>query len=269
MYMYFDIRKTLYMSAIVESHRVTISWNNAQTNFNDAYYFNTHTLTPSEKEDYMLAVPSSDNLPIDRIYSPFYDSPQPAEALTLDQYIESGKILEIILPYNRKCYGFTGSIFSNFHAAPFTVVVSINSIQHLCTFATSEHYYQCIKAIKHHEFERAKRIIRSAMPKTAKSIANEFNINPCIWTNEIKERTMLHALRAKANANPVFRQLLLATGDAHLAEITPRNSDDCYWAIGQHKGNIDPNTLEFTGHNVLGKLLMKVRTEVKHLYNFN
>ena len=60
-------------------------------------------------------------------------------------------------------------------------------------------------------------------------------------------REMREALRAKFEQHPKLKALLLSTGDAELIEHT---HNDRYWADGG----------DGTGRNMLGKLLMELRT---------
>ena len=59
---------------------------------------------------------------------------------------------------------------------------------------------------------------------------------------------MLTALRAKFEQHAALRELLLGTGDAQLVEHT---TNDHYWADGG----------DGSGRNMLGELLMRVRSE--------
>ncbi len=69
------------------------------------------------------------------------------------------------------------------------------------------------------------------------------------WDAKIKCKIMLKVLRAKFGQNEHLKKLLLDTGNRTLIESSPRDS---YW--GRYNGN---------GINMLGKLLMKVRKELK------
>jgi predicted NAD-dependent protein-ADP-ribosyltransferase YbiA (DUF1768 family) len=65
---------------------------------------------------------------------------------------------------------------------------------------------------------------------------------------EIKNRVMLKALRAKFSQSSILKKKLLETGNAKIIED---NHKDYYWGIGNGSGK-----------NMLGKLLMQVRTEL-------
>jgi N-glycosidase YbiA len=61
---------------------------------------------------------------------------------------------------------------------------------------------------------------------------------------------MREAVRRKFEANPGIREVLLSTGDAELVEKT---TGDYYWGCGT----------DGTGKNMLGKILMEVRGELR------
>jgi hypothetical protein len=69
------------------------------------------------------------------------------------------------------------------------------------------------------------------------------------WDN-IKENIMTKVLQAKFTQNEDAKQTLLSTGDAVLIEDSPI---DYYWGCGS----------DGTGKNRLGKLLMKLRGELR------
>ena len=61
---------------------------------------------------------------------------------------------------------------------------------------------------------------------------------------------MRRAVRAKFEQHPDIRAVLLGTGDEELIEDAP---NDYYWGCGE----------EGTGKNMLGKILMEVRGELR------
>ena len=72
----------------------------------------------------------------------------------------------------------------------------------------------------------------------------------------VKDGIMLDILRAKFKQNPHLRRLLIETGDAVLVEGNTWH--DCYWGDCHC-----PKCQSKPGKNMLGKLLMKVRNELK------
>lgn len=69
------------------------------------------------------------------------------------------------------------------------------------------------------------------------------------WDN-IKQNVMYDAVKAKFTQHPDLKQLLLDTKDAKIIEHT---ENDDYWGDGG----------DGKGKNVLGKILMRVREELK------
>lgn len=116
-------------------------------------------------------------------------------------------------------------------------------------YATSEHYYQCMKTFDEKERER---IRRASTPKKSKTLAHEIELRSD-W-EEVKFDVMLDALRAKVSQYEFIREKLLNTGDEYLAENSPY---DEIWGLGKD-GN---------GQNLLGLAWMHIRKEEKNNEN--
>lgn len=114
---------------------------------------------------------------------------------------------------------------------------------------TVEHYYQ---ASKFNDIELKKKIINAETPKIASSIGRNKN-NPLLqnWDN-IKMDIMHDAVLAKFLAHHDLAKKLIETGDEEIIEETTKES---YWGCGPNKD----------GLNVYGKILCKVREELKLL----
>jgi len=112
---------------------------------------------------------------------------------------------------------------------------------------TTEHYFQ---AQKFSDTEYANKIRKAASPMKAAELGRtrKVKIKPN-WDN-IKDNVMYEALKAKFSQHTELRELLLSTRNKLLIEHT---ENDSYWGDG---GN-------GKGKNRLGKLLMKLRTELK------
>lgn len=131
------------------------------------------------------------------------------------------------------------SEFSNFAVFPFELDGK--------RWSSVEHFYQAQKFTD----PGAQRTIRqAAKPVIAKSLAdkNRSAIRPD-W-DEIKDAVMERAVRRKFELHAELRALLLSTGEDELQEAAPT---DLYWGVGR----------DGTGLNHLGKLLMRLRDELR------
>jgi ribA/ribD-fused uncharacterized protein len=129
--------------------------------------------------------------------------------------------------------------FSNF--APFPIDLDGQR------WPTSEHYFQAQKFddTRHQEAIRNEKspIIAARMGRDRKK-----TLRPD-WES-VKVEMMKKALRAKFTQHKEIRSILLSTGDATIIEHT---ENDRYWGDGGD-GN---------GQNMLGKLLMEIRDELR------
>ena len=128
------------------------------------------------------------------------------------------------------------SFLSNFELSPFTV----NGI----VFPTMEHYFQAMKATNQEDLLE---IAKASTPGKAKRLGRKVKIRPD-W-EYVKKDIMLEGLHKKF-AIPELRQKLLDTGDAYLEEGNTWG-DRC-WGV-----------CNGIGENNLGKLLMRVREEIR------
>jgi N-glycosidase YbiA len=111
---------------------------------------------------------------------------------------------------------------------------------------TVEHFFQ---AQKFTDAAYRERIRRAASARAARDLgqSREMPIRPD-W-DEVREAVMLSALRRKFSEAHLV-DLLLSTGDRELVESSPV---DHFWGCGQ----------DGSGQNRLGRLLMKVRSELR------
>lgn len=111
-------------------------------------------------------------------------------------------------------------------------------------YPTSEHAYQAAKTVS----ERHKETIRTAhTPGIAKRLGREVPIRSD-W-EDVKVQIMADILEVKFS-NPRLRKLLMNTGTVNLVE--GNNWGDTFWGVSKGKG-----------YNVLGKLLMEIRSEIR------
>lgn len=147
---------------------------------------------------------------------------------------------EIRFYIREKPYGFLSNFWRNvqYHQG----IMGSN-----LSYPTNEHYYQSQKA----NTVRTKEWIRTAPSAWMAMIAGR-NLQPkdmvSDWETK-KVEVMLDGLRDKFLRNDTLKYLLLWTGDAILIEDSPT---DMFW------GGALPGS-----QNMLGKLLMQVRDEIK------
>ena len=113
---------------------------------------------------------------------------------------------------------------------------------------TSEHYFQAQKfAGTKHEDE----IRQAVTPKKAADMGRRRDIPLRQDWEKVKDDVMRRAVLKKFQAHGDIRQMLLDTGDEELVEKT---TGDYYWGCGT----------DGTGKNMLGKILMEVRTTLRN-----
>lgn len=112
-------------------------------------------------------------------------------------------------------------------------------------YPTAEHAYQVLKCL---ETLDAARVLKCRTPAEAKRIGRHAIPRPD-W-NEVRVEEMRRVLRAKFQQNPDLAHKLLATENELLVEINEWH--DTFWG-----------TCSGVGQNLLGRLLMDVRTEIR------
>ena len=138
---------------------------------------------------------------------------------------------------------FTGenAFLSNFYPAKFIY----NGIE----FKTTEHFYQAMKTLEPGKFYE---IINAETPMQAKKLGGKVKVRPD-W-DDVKVKVMKKALEFKFNI-PDLRMKLLMTGEEELIEGNYWH--DNIWGIC-NCAECDNN-----GQNLLGKLLMECRAEIR------
>ena len=112
---------------------------------------------------------------------------------------------------------------------------------------TTEHYFQAQK-FAGTEHEEAVRMAPSA--KEAAQMGRERKRPLRADWESVKDAVMRDALRAKFSQHAALRAILIETRDAELVEHT---ANDSYWGDGG----------DGSGKNMLGRLLMEVRAELR------
>ncbi len=115
-------------------------------------------------------------------------------------------------------------------------------------YASCEEAYQAL-SFKGSSEELYKKIINSHSADEAQRIAYANRDKQRSDWNDIKVELMEKLLRAKIEQNPYVKKKLLQTKDYMIVEDSPK---DNFWGWGQNRD----------GFNQLGKLWMKLRTEL-------
>jgi N-glycosidase YbiA len=112
---------------------------------------------------------------------------------------------------------------------------------------TTEHFFQ---AQKFEEAESQEEIRQAKTPMIAARMGRERTRKPRRDWESVKVAVMREALRAKFQQHEELARQLLATGEAKLVEHT---GNDNYWGDGG----------DGRGQNMLGRLLMEIREELR------
>ena len=112
---------------------------------------------------------------------------------------------------------------------------------------TSEHYFQAQKFVDC-SFEEVVRLAKTPM-EAAKMGRDKDRPLRKGW-EEVKGEIMKKAVLQKFITHSDIREILISTGDEEIVEDT---NDDYYWGCGSNG----------TGKNMLGKILMEIRSILK------
>lgn len=129
--------------------------------------------------------------------------------------------------------------FSNF--APYPVRMEGK------VWPTSEHYFQ---AQKFEDAEHREQIRKTKSPMIAARLGRDRKKLLRRDWESVKVGIMRDVVRGKFTQHDDIRQILLSTGDAKIVEHT---ENDSYWGDGG----------DGSGKNMLGRILMEVREELK------
>lgn len=136
---------------------------------------------------------------------------------------------------HKKEFGYLSNFYSSY--------IAINGLE----YPTTEHYFQACKMSTVEDHERVR---KSKGPYEAARLGRTLKMRDD-WL-QVRDQIMLEALRYKFHQHTdLFHQLVL-TSDKQLIEHT---KNDSYWGDGG----------DGTGHNMLGKLLMQVRSECQFI----
>lgn len=128
-------------------------------------------------------------------------------------------------------------------------------------FATTEQAFMWEKAVFFNDRESANKIIKEENPAKAKKLGREVkNFDDSLWSKVCYD-FMYKVNYEKYSQNTRLKNILLNTGDKVLVET---NFRDTRWAIGlpaEDDRVLDES--QWQGENLLGKVLMQVRDELK------
>lgn len=138
---------------------------------------------------------------------------------------------------------------------------------HPSHFMLGGHAYICAEQYMHEQKARlfgdvamAERILKSDSPHEHKLMGGRVSgFDQQVWDAN-KVRIVTDGTYAKFSQNPGLRRRLVDTGDAILAEASPK---DYIWGIGL--AGDDPAVLDpanWQGENLLGQILMAVRKDL-------
>lgn len=117
---------------------------------------------------------------------------------------------------------------------------------------TNEHFFQAEKTF---DAEERAFVMRANGPGQAKKRGRMVTLRED-W-DAVKNTVMLSGLRSKFYADESLRAKLIDTGDEYLAEVNTWG--DTYWGVDQF--TFQDGSHSYTGKNMLGILLMQVRSE--------
>jgi hypothetical protein len=151
---------------------------------------------------------------------------------------------------------FWGSFLSNFIPSD----LEIQCDGHV--FTNSEQLFMYFKANFFEDKETAKRIVEEGqIPKAAKDLGRLVkNYNDKEWA-KVRENMMYKAISLKFDSSLELQEKLLDTGNKILVEGTPM---DPVWGVMVHwKDDRILDERNWKGQNLLGKVLMRVRQDLK------
>lgn len=145
------------------------------------------------------------------------------------------------------------SCFSQFYPSNFRVNYNSKEI----VMPTAEHYMMYSKAMVFKDYEIAKKILSTNIPREAKKLGREVRgFDDRIW-RELSFDIVVEGNLNKFSQNHRLKDFLLSTKDKVLVEASPK---DKKWGIGLSTNNPKAkNPKEWLGENLLGFALMKVR----------
>ena len=143
--------------------------------------------------------------------------------------------------------------FSNFYPAPFRYAGQ--------EYRSSEQFMMAQKALAFWDTDAWQKILDAQAPADAKALGRTVKgYDDPLWSR-IRFQVVRRGVRAKFQQNAELREILMSTGDRILVEAAAR---DTVWGVGMAANNpaiMDPS--QWRGQNVLGQVLMQVRSDLR------
>ena len=152
--------------------------------------------------------------------------------------------------------------FSNFYPAKFKMRLShLDHGGRIHEFSCTEAAYMFKKAMYFDDIETANLILQETNPYEIKRLGRQVkNFDDKEWTT-VRMTKMLIVNTYKYQQNPDLGKILLETGYRTLVESSSR---DLAWGSGVKIDDPDLFTKEWTGNNLLGHVLGKVRALLEY-----
>lgn len=128
-------------------------------------------------------------------------------------------------------------------------------------FSSMEQYMMYEKAILFHDQETAKKILQTDNVAEIKALGRTVqNFDDTVW-GQSREEIVYKGVFEKFRQNPELRKRLERTGEEVIAECAVK---DKIWGVGLSMKDEDRFCVErWKGQNLLGKILMDVRKDIK------
>lgn len=129
------------------------------------------------------------------------------------------------------------------------------------TFSSMEQYMMYEKAILFHDQETAEKILQTDNVAEIKALGRTVqNFDDTAWVKS-REEIVYKGVLEKFRQNPELRKRLERTGEEVIAECAVK---DRIWGIGLSMKDEDRFCVDrWKGQNLLGKILMDVRKDIK------
>lgn len=160
---------------------------------------------------------------------------------------------------------FWAGPFSNWHKSPFEMWVS--KADRAVKFNCSEQAMMYLKALEFADFKTAEKIMETSDPKKQKQLGRQIQRFDEDHWSKVRLDQAVSYLRHKFIQNLDLFKILMDTGNREIVEASPY---DNVWGCGMGVDKY-PQILDkanWTGTNLLGEALMRVREELRPFLDF-